>query len=322
MADTDRISAIEQNPWLGIPAEGLKKLRDIAKAMAVAGQPGGMVLDAIIGEKPEALEKLSYGFEPRKGTGLATQLDPGAAEMVPLGPPTGTIAAMKGVATALLPKLPALAGIMAGRGSLTADLKSFRIAEELKKLGADKETLLQETGWWPGKDTMLRYEIPDTEAILKVPDKAGFRRLSDLLDHPELFKAYPFLKDIVVNATLLPVKLGDVYGGANPALSKMIVNGTDPEQIRSTLLHEVQHFVQNREGFSGGGSYKKIRGMFPDLTEGEAYEVYRRLAGEVEARIVAERSKLSPEELAVIRPWRGDVAEEAQTLTPQRVKRL
>ena len=74
-----------------------------------------------------------------------------------------------------------------------------------------------------------------------------------ILNHPELFEAYPFLRDYKIKA-MDDADKGD-YGAFYPGEKRIEVNTdrTDGE-ILSTVLHELQHVIQNYEGFAGGGN--------------------------------------------------------------------
>lgn len=106
-------------------------------------------------------------------------------------------------------------------------------------------------------------QIPDTGAVL---NKEAFDKLqvmkstplSAVLDHPELYKAYPDLKDLSVE------QLGVIFRGPNTMglydptkdlieLNKHYVSGDKGyKDALSTLLHEVQHSIQKRENWPGG----------------------------------------------------------------------
>ena len=80
-------------------------------------------------------------------------------------------------------------------------------------------------------------------------------RLGDLLKHDKLFKNYPELKSQIV---VLNAQFDDAntLGEYNPKTGthKISEQISDPDAIRSTLLHEIQHAVQSREGFAPGTS--------------------------------------------------------------------
>ena len=105
---------------------------------------------------------------------------------------------------------------------------------------------------------------PDTEQIEKVPffklDRMKAVPLSEILDFPELFNQYPDLKTLSVK--------GDPFGGGSyDSASKIIRVGsdTDPKNVTSVLLHEIQHAVQDKEGFLAGGNYRMF--MPPEFEE-------------------------------------------------------
>jgi len=81
-----------------------------------------------------------------------------------------------------------------------------------------------------------------------------FSPLEDILDHEELFYQYPALKDIkvIVDEDLEGTNtLGYFERGNNLiAVAPSVAKNTD--QFRKTLIHEVQHKVQELEGFTSG----------------------------------------------------------------------
>lgn len=162
--------------------------------------------------------------------------------------------------------------------------------------------------------------------------------LSELLDAPNLYEAYPDLANIEIN--LGPAS--DLRGGSEYSPDKQsfkIESGT-PGQILKTLVHEIQHAVQSVEGFSQGGSDatlhsrtsvalydidrqlealpegSNLRGQLEDMREqlteqaswfggsnmlahtNQSYDSYMRLLGEVEARNAVLRKGLTASERA------------------------
>ena len=77
-----------------------------------------------------------------------------------------------------------------------------------------------------------------------------FYRLDQLLDHPKLFAAYPSLSNVMVHIRDL-----DGARGRYRDNEQMIdIAPLERDQFFSTLLHEVQHAIQAKEGFARGGS--------------------------------------------------------------------
>lgn len=91
------------------------------------------------------------------------------------------------------------------------------------------------------------------------------------LDYPELFAAYPALRSMPVILQHLSGYLG-MYSPAERAI--YIHRNLDaPQQLRSILLHEVQHAIQHIEGFAWGGTRESAKLFYESMRE-VAYEAY------------------------------------------------
>lgn len=122
-------------------------------------------------------------------------------------------------------------------------------------------------------------------------------RLSDYVQHDELFEQYPHLRD----ATLRFAELdGGELGSYNRETNTVTLDTSLRGEARSdTLVHKIQHAIQAQEGFAGGSS--------PAYWGGEnAREMYRNTAGEIEARDAAVRRRLTAEERRTTPPDTGD----------------
>jgi len=141
-----------------------------------------------------------------------------------------------------------------------------------------------------GKDGLIRFEIDDSKAKIKNTrfteladdhdyltsmDELEYAKkeyskdfgdyvekdwttLEDVLDHPDLFDQYPDLKEIaiVTNKTYFEDPDNDgVLGVFYPEEGIININPElSDDQLKSTLLHEVQHAVQKEENFQGGAN--------------------------------------------------------------------
>ena len=85
----------------------------------------------------------------------------------------------------------------AGEKAITANVGKLDQAKAMLEKGADEVEIWQKTGWFKDKDGAWKFEIGDNKARLNPNFKSG-GRLGELLEHEELFKAYPELKDISV----------------------------------------------------------------------------------------------------------------------------
>lgn len=150
--------------------------------------------------------------------------------------------------------------------------------------------------------------------------------LSEVLDHPLLFEAYPKLRD-------LPVTV-DPSQGANAAL---VTIAEDPHYIElgrsnqlSSLMHELQHVIQYREGFARGGSVDRMhsRAVTEALAAFEAVDAeYARVGLEI-PEVLHAHAALDAARLAVMQDLgldyrsRGAQAELRRLLSDQQREQL
>lgn len=146
----------------------------------------------------------------------------------------------------------------AGRDARNADLEALHEAERYEMQGVDAETIRQKTGWFRGADGKWRWEIDDSGMKLRTDaaDISNYTTLGELVDAPALFATYPNMKDMDV--TFQTLERGQ-NGGYNRRfdsieLSRDLKNR--PEALLNSLIHEVQHAIQRREGFTPGANLK------------------------------------------------------------------
>ena len=220
-------------------------------------------------------------------------------------------------------------------------LDNLSVAREMEAEKKDAKAIKMATGWERGADGKWRYEMPDAK-IKETMDIDGHvvkrfdedmlwndGKLADVVDAPELFKAYPQLKEtrIVTDAVT-----GDMpsAGDYNAKTNTITIHADELKYMNGILNHEVQHAIQKIEGFARGGSpamvrseikkqmaevTKQIRQLRAEGKEAEAKELikknrglyeasvgdddfgsYKSLAGEVESRNVERRMGMSAEE--------------------------
>lgn len=87
--------------------------------------------------------------------------------------------------------------------------------------------------------------------------------LVNVLDHPELFKAYPFLKDVKIRIDNPKRERGErTFGYFTPKDKSITINANsfndlDSMQILGTLIHEVQHNIDEYEDPIDGAKYNR-----------------------------------------------------------------
>lgn len=173
-----------------------------------------------------------------------------------------------------------------GAGAKTADLAALHRAQIIAPeadanaitSSANKEAF-DKTGWFRGPDQQWRYEIPDAEAAFKQgrglqidhvlddinnPEERSQLRiteptsLGEILDHPELFAAYPQLQFISVKPMPPTARLQGIKGAMDPTSNTLYLAPQKPVEAMTTLLHESQHAIQDQEGFAQGGSFRNF----------------------------------------------------------------
>lgn len=224
----------------------------------------------------------------------------------------------------------------------TARMDNLSVARKMEEEKKDAKAIKIATGWERGADGKWRYEMPDAK-IKDTMDVGGGHivkryeddmlwnggKLSDVIDAPELFKAYPHLKDVRIETDAIMNDMPS-NGEYNAKTNTITIHADELKYMNSILNHEIQHAIQSIEGFDRGGSPRLVRGeikkRLADVTkkirqlraegkEDEAkaiveknrglynayqanddYNSYKSLAGEVEARNVQERMNMTPEE--------------------------
>lgn len=236
------------------------------------------------------------------------------------------------------------------RGAAAADkeeertfrMNNLSVARKMEEEKKDAKAIKMATGWERGADGKWRYEMPDAK-IKDTMDVGGGHivkryeddmlwnggKLSRVIDAPELFKAYPQLKDVRIDTDAIMNDMPS-NGEYNSKTNTITIHADDLKYMNDILNHEIQHAIQDIEGFAKGGSPRLVRGevkkRFDEVTkqirqlraegkEDEAkalieknrglynayqknddYNSYKSLAGEVEARNVSARLNMTPEE--------------------------
>lgn len=161
---------------------------------------------------------------------------------------------------------PILKAMFLGIGAKTADKAALEAAQQMEKTGRSAQDIWNETGWFKGADDKWRFEISDRDAALDLKEasrlsREGSSSTNFLLDHPQLEDAYDRARrGYAVTRQAEPggsfSEMGKIGLGPD-AVMDPDVRGyarVRPETAKSTLLHELQHGVQDLEGFAQGGS--------------------------------------------------------------------
>ena len=157
------------------------------------------------------------------------------------------------------------------------------LAPEVKE--AQRQQLWEKTGWWQAEDGNMHFEISDKDSVFTPPtevfptrralpgNKRGIRglKLGDVFKHDKLYELYPFMKNTPVEFHVgYRNKDGEIITGdgarasaswGKPKITLSVLD--DPnnpmgfifnDDVRSDVLHEVQHLIQEYEKFTMGSS--------------------------------------------------------------------
>lgn len=114
------------------------------------------------------------------------------------------------------------------------------------------------------------------------------KKLGDLIDYPQLLEAYPDLADVNI---VFSEDLGEIKGTYSSKRNEIVINKSlksNMKELKQTLLHEMQHAIQDIEGFAKGSNTIGLD--------------YWNSAGEIEARDVANRLSLNEQQRKDVRP--------------------
>lgn len=247
--------------------------------------------------------------------------------------PGGAATVGKAMIVGALPKLEIIGTSAVRAAKILTDVESLNTAEK-------NVAFFQQTGVFKGGEGAAKAVLSDSaaginrqmlsktvsangEIVTHLNTELG-TTLGEVLDHPELYKMYPQLKDYkVLSDASMP--LGDAAFLAN---SKTLILGPQAsgDKLMSRVLHETQHAVQSIEDFARGtnpvaqaaspryfdesGFIKKLQdrrasgdksaeGMLKVINEkrAEAFKAYEKAPGEAEARFTESTMKMTEGEL-------------------------
>ncbi|EPG8943959.1 LPD23 domain-containing protein [Pseudomonas aeruginosa] len=157
----------------------------------------------------------------------------------------------------------------AGENALTSPAGMLAEAKLLHQNGATPEAVLAATGWSLALDGKWRFEIDDSQAeLINLREGEGgymwrAAPLGEVLHHPQLFAAYPRLAMLDANITIDPAcqQPSGKFNTGTPATEEYFAISPELTVIASTvsealkeMVHEIQHAIQEGEGFALGGN--------------------------------------------------------------------
>lgn len=243
---------------------------------------------------------------------MTGEINPESPEGIAIAMQAASLAGTGGVATAPSAGMGTL-GMFMGKRSLTFDKNAANTAARMQAEGKTPLEILQATGTrrWKSGD---RQEINDSKAAFT----SGFQdlpfqntKLIEALDHPDLYKGYPGLADVRVSVR---DNLGMGEAAFDPRSNTIYISKQDLAIGEvSPMLHEIQHWIQEFEGWPKGGTQKtfgpkELDSNFrsPNAKKNRPFlspwEQYERLIGETEARATQRRKDYTDEQRRTILP--------------------
>ncbi len=156
----------------------------------------------------------------------------------------------------------------------TYRMDNLKVAEKMERGKKDAKAIKLATGWERGADGKWRYEMPDAK-IKDMKDIGGGHivkrfdddmlwndgNLADVIDAPELFEAYPQLKDVRIDTDAIMNDMPS-NGNYNAKTNTITIHADELKYMNSILNHEIQHAIQYIEGFGKGGSPEQMEKEF------------------------------------------------------------
>ena len=154
-------------------------------------------------------------------------------------------------------------------------LDNLSVAREMEAAEKDAKAIKMATGWERGTDGKWRYEIPDSKLndMMDVDGKGTMvkryeddmlwtsGKLDDVVNAPDLFKAYPQLKDVRLETDAIMNDLPS-NGEFDPNTNTITIHADELKYLNSILNHEIQHAIQHIEGFATGGNPEYLEHEF------------------------------------------------------------
>jgi hypothetical protein len=188
--------------------------------------------------------------------------------------PQGAVIADTDAFGRVMSEVPNVAGMMVGPSSaLWNEGNAFKAAKMLKQ-GIPESEVFKATNTAKGLEGQFRQELSDANSHIKggptfydtvMNRMTALQKPSgepmyakDVFYHPEIYKSYPALENIEIQ--FIP-KGNKATASYNPVKNVISLNEKlTPDQARSSMLHEMQHAIQEAEGFNKGADANSIIG--------------------------------------------------------------
>ena len=202
-------------------------------------------------------------------------------------------------------------------------LDTLALAEQMEKDGIPAFAVWRITGWNRGKDGQWRTEIMDGQLrsdFVSNPKRRTIE-LQDAYDNPALYDAYPEL----LHMPLRVQKLGDDSAAYYDTERKSItINQTalqdkNSSEVKTDLIHEIQHAIQDIEGFDNGGGLTRTFYKWSNKLLAIRYDAWRFLSKEAHRKFADACSAMANGDNAKMEEAAASMPEEAQNIWAEAV---
>lgn len=174
----------------------------------------------------------------------------------------------------------ALSAMFIGPLARNADKMMLGVANKMEAAGIRPKEIWEKTGWGRGADGMWRSEVSDAPAQMVTPSQDAINdfmtsstRLESIYENPEVFESYPQLRDVRVEQLTDQSGPRGSYNQYNNTLG--LLNSLTEDEAKSVIAHELQHGIQNIEGFARGGNIDTARDIAKTVGELEASHIFQ-----------------------------------------------
>ena len=161
-------------------------------------------------------------------------------------------------------------------------INSYNQAQQMASRNTSNEQIRQRTGWFQDKNGDWKYEFSDKDMAIKNIryEQNKNYKLGNILKHDTLFELYPELKQLTVKIDNTNKISGNYNKNSKTiTLSKQLLNNS--KRLEGTLIHEIQHAIQDIEGFEKGTTSKLSKERYyNNLGEIEADNTRKRFIDE------------------------------------------
>lgn len=143
------------------------------------------------------------------------------------------------------------------QGNAVRRLEDLSVAKRMAEAGKEAETIKLATGWEKGADGKWRTETDDnwqfSPEFLRLEPYESLPIDRCIQEGTELFSAYPDLREFNVRlSTSLEMQQSKGWFDRDEHEFVLLQDGLPA--MKKTLIHEIQHYIQEQEGFAPGGN--------------------------------------------------------------------